>query len=325
MSLSVVRSFIFVNNAMAPPIALLNDGGDPVYSVAVPRYNKSEGDTVEVPALCFGLYQVPDDVEGERIVVDAIVKAGYRNLDSAAVYGNEKTVGRALATCQREGGIQRSQLFLATKVWNDAQILGRSAVRRSVEQSIQDLNCNGYLDLCYIHWPVPGYFVDTYLELQLLKKEGKIRHLGMSNFTADEYKHLMSSYGVHAKPLINQFEISPFMYRPKSIEYFQGQGILVAASKALHRATESDNEGNVVNTIAKSHNVSFAQIMLRWGFQKGLMVLAKSSNLQRMRDNRDILRFSITDLEMQKLDSLTSAKDLQDRVKRETESKGWKE
>ena len=317
---------------MTPPIALQNGGGDPVYSVSCTsgsnKADTSPSDTlvVEIPALCFGLYKVPDDEEGERIIVDAIVNAGYRSLDSASIYGNEATVGRALATCQTEHGILRSQLFLASKMWNDAQIQGRTAVRASVERSIQDLNRDGYLDVCYVHWPVPGRFVETYLELQLMKEEGKIRHLGISNFTVEEYQQLMSADGVYVKPLINQFEVSPFMYRPKLIEYFQNEGVLVAASKALHRASQSDNEeGSVVHRVAKTHNVSFAQVMLRWGFQKGFVLLAKSSNLERMKANRDVLNFSLTDAEVQQLDGLTTEKDIEERAKREAESKAWKE
>ena len=319
---------------MVTPVAHLKDrGDDPVYSLSVPRSSSNDNavssdDTtiVHVPALCFGLYKVPDDEEGERIIVDAIVNAGYRSLDSASIYGNEATVGRALATCQHDHDIPRSQLFVASKMWNDAQIQGRVAVRKSVEQSIEDLNCGGYLDVCYVHWPVPHRFVETYLELQLMREEGKIRHLGISNFTVEEYEQLMSSDGVYVKPLINQFEASPFMYRPKLIEYFQEQGVLVAASKALHRASQADStDDSVINVIAKVHNVSFAQVMLRWGLQKGFMILAKSSNLQRMKANRDILNFTLTKSEMERLDSLTSEQDILERAKREAESKSWKE
>ena len=207
-----------------------------------------------------------------------------------------------------------------SKVWNDAQKLGRAAVRQSVEQSIADLNFGGYYDLFLIHWPVPNHFVDTYRELELLHEEGKIRHLGLSNFSPAEYEELMTPHNnIRVSPVVNQFEVSPFMYRPRDVEYFQQRGVLVSSSKALHRGEGFDNP--TIIDISKRHNVTAAQVVLRWGIQKGLIVVAKTSNLSRMVENRDILRFTLGRKEMAMLDAITTPKDVCEREMLEKERK----
>jgi diketogulonate reductase-like aldo/keto reductase len=141
-----------------------------------PTLTMSNGKSV--PQLAFGLYKVPASVEGERIILNAI-HAGYRHFDTAAFYGNEATLGRAL----QKSGLPRENFFICSKVWNDAQKQGRAAVRESVEESLEALDFGGYFDLYLIHWPVPGCFVETYKELEILHSEGKLKSLGLSNFT----------------------------------------------------------------------------------------------------------------------------------------------
>lgn len=259
-----------------------------------------------VPQLAFGLYKVPADEEGEKIISDAIA-AGYRHFDTAAYYGNEATLGRAI----KKSGIPRQDFFLASKVWNDAQKEGRVGVRQSVERSLAEMDCGGYFDLFYIHWPVPGYFVDTYKELQDLYEMGKILSIGLSNFGPEEYEAILHDKGIKIPPAVNQIEISPYMYRPAIIKYFQDRNILMAASKALQRAVQLDS--GIVKEIADSLSVAPAQVMLRWGLQKRFIVAAKTSNPLRMQENRDILSFSLTDHEMGLLDSLTTEEDIRKR------------
>jgi diketogulonate reductase-like aldo/keto reductase len=207
---------------------------------------------------------------------------------------------------------------------------GREAVRRSVLKSIQDLQLD-YLDICYVHWPVPGRYIETYKELQQLVKEKKISAIGISNFTIEEYETLMADPDISIRPQIHQFEVSPFMYRPQYIQYFQNRGIMVAASKALNRASgiitandreaQDDGIGSIVDRIAVTHNVSSAQIMLRWSFQKDLIVLAKTSNPHRMKENRGIISFELSLDEMKMLDGITTEGDIDARAKLEEERK----
>ena len=266
-------------------------------------HTMSDGTTV--PTQAFGLYKVSPTKEGENVILDAI-NAGYRHFDTASLYGNERILGAAI----RKSGIPRDEIVIASKVWNDAQKEGRRAVRRSVEKSLDELKCD-YIDILYVHWPVPGHFVDTYKELQDLCQEGKIKGIGLSNFGIPEYEELLGKV-ITVKPIVNQMEASPFMYRPKIINYFQDHNIQVAASKALHCAV-GINEG-VVRSIADRHDgVTPAQVMLRWCFQKRLIVVAKTANKERMKENRDIMHFSLAEEEMMQLDSLTSEQDIRKR------------
>lgn len=275
------------------------------------QYTLIDGNTV--PSLAFGLYKVPATKEGEKIIANAIAE-GYRHFDSASIYGNEKVLGEAI----RKSDNPRDQFFICTKVWNDAQKEGRDAVRKSVEQSLKDLQLN-YLDVVYIHWPVPGCFVETYKELQLLHQEQKIRYIGLSNFGISDYEELRRSKAITVFPTFNQIEVSPFMYRPVTIKYFQEREILVAASKALHRTSGIDQ--NIVKSVADVHGVTPAQVLLRWGLQKRLIVIAKTSTAQRMRENRDVLHFVLSENEMSALDSLTTDKDIKARETLEIQRK----
>ncbi|KAL9186721.1 hypothetical protein ACHAXT_005959 [Thalassiosira profunda] len=269
-----------------------------------------------IPQLAFGLYKVSADADGESIVAEAI-KAGYRHFDTASYYGNEHTLGRAL----RASGIAREEFFVTSKVWNDAQKEGRAGVHRSVLQSIAALDFGGYIDLFLIHWPVPGCFVETYKELELLHQEGKLRHLGLSNFSPAEYEELMSEENdITVPPVVNQFEVSPFMYRPKDVAYFQQKGVLVSSSKSLHRAGECLNNPQLVE-ISQHHSVTPAQIMLRWGIQKDLVVVSKTATPKRMAENRALFHFALSEEEMSVLDRLTTAEDVAKREQLEMERK----
>lgn len=171
-----------------------------------------------------------------------------------------------------------------------------------------------------IHWPVPNHFVETYRELELLTGEGKIRHVGLSNFSPSEYEELMAPHNnITVPPVVNQFEVSPFMYRPRDVEYFQQRGLLVSSSKALHRGDGFDHP--TIIEISKRHNITAAQVVLRWGVQKGLVVVAKTSNFGRMVENRDILRFSLGQEEMAELDAITTEEDVSERGMLEKERK----
>lgn len=182
------------------------------------------------------------------------------------------------------------------------------------------MNFGTYYDLFLIHWPVPNCFVETYKELELLRDEGKIRHLGLSNFSPVEYQELMATRNnIKVFPVVNQFEVSPFMYRPRDVEYFQSKGVLVSSSKALHRGEGFDHP--TIMEILSKRRITAAQVMLRWGIQKGLIVVAKTSSFDRMVENRDIFHFSLDPDEMAKLDAITTDEDVNERELLEKERK----
>lgn len=197
-------------------------------------------------------------------------------------------------------------------------------------QSIQLLDFGGYFDLFLVHWPVPGYFVDTYKELELLHNEGYLKNLGLSNFSPQEYEELMAEQnGITIPPVLNQFEVSPFMYRPELVRYFQEKGILVSSSKALHRGGRFDN--TVIKELCQKYRnrakgclrfyATPAQIMICWGLQKRLIVVAKTATPSRMAENRDALQFSLSEEEIALLDNLTSTKDIIEREELEVKRK----
>ena len=162
--------------------------------------------------------------------------------------------------------------------------------------------------------------METYKELEILHSEGKIRHIGLSNFSSSEFEELTESHNnITAPPLLNQFEVSPLMYRPRDVEYFQRKGVLVSSSKALHRGEGFDHP--TIIELSKRHHVTAAQVVLRWGVQKGLIVVAKTSNFARMVENRDLLGFSLGQEEMSKLDSITTDEDVREREMLEKERK----
>lgn len=271
-------------------------------------------DGTKCPQLAFGCYKVPNDASGETILQNAL-QAGYRHFDTASYYGNEATLGKVLG----ESGIPRERFYLASKVWNDAQNEGREAVRKSVLASVDALGFGGYWDLLLVHWPVPNRYTETYKELELLQQEGKIRAIGLSNFSREEFETLQQA-GLTVPPVVNQFEVSPFMYRPKDVDYFQNKAnMVVSASKAMHRGGALTNE--TVLAIAQTHGVTPAQIMIRWSLQKNLVVLTMSSSLGHQKQNRAVLHFVLNDQEMKQLDSLTTEQAIQERTALELERK----
>jgi methylglyoxal/glyoxal reductase len=276
--------------------------------VHVPVLELSNG--TPVPQLAFGLYMIPATDEGEQVIAEAIA-AGYRHFDGASFYANEGVLGRALS----KSGIPREEFFIASKVWNDAVKGGREAVRNSIEKSLSGLNFGDYFDLFLVHWPVPGFFVDAYKELEEMHKEGKLRALGISNFSIEEYEELVQG-GITVAPAVNQIEVSPVMYRSELVNFFQESNILVAAYKPLNRASAFDRP--IIVQLAAKHSVSPAQVMLRWSLQKGLIVVAKTSNADRMRENRAITHFSLSNEDMELLDSLSLVEDLRKRAEHET-------
>ncbi|TSE16801.1 aldo/keto reductase [Arthrobacter sp. KBS0703] len=248
---------------------------------------------VRMPQLGFGVFQVPDD--DTAAAVSAALAAGYRSIDTAAIYGNEAGTGRALA----ESGIAREELFVTSKVW--VADLGYDATLAAYESSLEKLGLD-YLDLYLIHWPAPA--TDGYLEswraLEKLLRDGRVRAIGVSNFLPEHLEKLIGLGGT--VPAVNQVELHPALQQRD-----------VAASNAAHGvATEAWSplaQGAVlgepaVTAIAAEHGVSPAQVILRWHLQQGRIIIPKSVTPARIRENLDLFGFELADTELAAIDAL---------------------
>ena len=246
----------------------------------------------EMPLLGLGVYKLPDDVQAEAAVISAI-SAGYRMIDTASVYKNEESVGRAIARC----GVTRKDLFITSKIWNTAQRLGD--VQGAFSRSLDRLKLS-YVDLCLIHWPVPGCYLSTWKELEKILESGRALSIGVSNFDIRHLEELRKISGII--PAVNQIECHPLCYPSELIEYCKAFGIQVQAYAPLARGAYFDND--VMCVLGTKYARTPAQIGLRWAIQKGISVIPKSSNPERIRSNGNIFDFNIEDEDMAIIDTL---------------------
>ncbi|MDO5363530.1 MAG: aldo/keto reductase [Eubacteriales bacterium] len=246
----------------------------------------------EMPLLGLGVYKATGENEAENAII-AAADAGYRLIDTASVYKNEENVGRGIMKC----GVPRKDLFITTKVWNTAQRLGD--IQGAFERSLDRLKLD-YVDLYLIHWPVPGCYLSTWKELEEIQKSGRALSIGVSNF---EIRHLEELAKVSdVVPAVNQIECHPLCYPKELIEYCQDHGIQVQAYAPLARGAYLDND--VLCVLGTKYGRTPAQIGLRWAVQKGISVIPKSSNPERIISNGNIFDFVIEQEDMDILDTL---------------------
>lgn len=246
----------------------------------------------EMPLLGLGVYKLPDDVQAEAAITSAI-SAGYRMIDTASVYKNEESVGRAIARY----GVPRKDLFITSKIWNTAQRLGD--VQGAFSRSLDRLKLS-YVDLYLIHWPVPGCYLSTWKELEKILESGRALSIGVSNFDIRHLEELRKISGII--PAVNQIECHPLCYPSELIEYCKAFGIQVQAYAPLARGAYFDND--VMCVLGTKYARTPAQIGLRWAVQKGISVIPKSSNPERIRSNGNIFDFNIEDEDMAIIDTL---------------------
>lgn len=246
----------------------------------------------EMPLLGLGVYRMAEGAETENAVTAAI-RSGYRLIDTASVYKNEESVGRGIA----RSGVPRKDLFITAKVWNTAQRMGD--VKGAFHRSLERLNLD-YVDLYLVHWPVPGCYLDTWKEMEDIYESGKALSVGVSNF---EIRHLEELARVSdLVPAVNQIECHPLCYPKELIEYCQSRGIVPQAYAPLARGAYLDND--VMCVLGIKYARTPAQIGLRWMVQRGISVIPKSSNPDRIASNGDIFDFTILQEDMDIVDTL---------------------
>jgi len=238
---------------------------------------------VRMPQLGFGVWQVPDD-EAESAVTTAL-EAGYRSIDTAAIYENETGTGKALAA----SGLPREELFVTTKLWNSEQ--GYDSTLRAFDASLAKLGLD-HVDLYLIHWPVPAKdaYVDTYRAFEKILADGRARAIGVSNFLPEHLERLIGETSV--VPAVNQIELHPQLQQAASREAHAKHGIATEAWSPLGQG-KGLLEVPAIVAIAQKHGRTPAQVVLRWHLQTGNVVIPKSVTPSRIRENIDVFDFEL--------------------------------
>jgi diketogulonate reductase-like aldo/keto reductase len=248
---------------------------------------------VDMPVLGLGVWETPNGEIGLRAMLDAL-EAGYRHIDTAAVYGNEEIVGQAV----RASGLERSELFITTKVRNGDH--GYEKTLAALDASLARLSLD-YVDLYLVHWPVEGSRLDTWRAMEALLESGKTRAVGVSNYMVRHLEELPAHSDV--VPAVNQIELHPYNYlrRREVVHYCFEHDIAAEAYCPLARGARLDDPRLV--EIAERYGKSMAQVMIRWSLQHGLIVIPKSVRRERIYENADVFDFSLSDQDMELLDS----------------------
>ena len=260
---------------------------------------------VEMPALGFGVFQTPPDETATA--VDTALRIGYRHVDTAAAYGNERGVADGL----RRSGLSRSEVFIETKVW--VSDYGYDETLHALDKSAAKLGLD-QIDLLILHQPMPQHFERTlgaYRALEQLLSDGRVRAIGVSNFMAHHLDALMAHATV--VPAVNQIEFHPYFTQPDVQAANAARGILTQAWSPIggitfypgygeHRRSVLDDEA--ISSIAESHGKSAAQVMLRWHIQEGRSAIPKSTNATRIAENFDVVDFELSAEDVARIDAL---------------------
>lgn len=247
---------------------------------------------VRMPMLGYGVYQVTKD-ECERCVLDAL-KVGYRSIDTAQSYFNEEEVGRAIA----RSGIPREEIFLTTKVW--IEHYGYEQAKASVLDSMRKLGLE-YLDLCLLHQPF-GDVHGAYRALEELYDEGKLRAIGISNFYPDRMIDIASFARI--KPMVNQIEVHPHHQQTESKHWHDRYGVQIEAWAPFGEGRGGMFDLPELKAIGERHGKTVAQVILRWHLQRGIVVIPKSTHIERMEENFNVFDFALSEDEMQTIAAL---------------------
>jgi 2,5-diketo-D-gluconate reductase A len=247
-----------------------------------------------MPQLGYGVFEMSNDEVVEPVLT--ALRAGYRSIDTAAVYGNEEGVGKAIA----ESGLARAELFITTKLWNEDQ--GYDSTLRAFDESLTRLGLD-YVDLYLIHWPLPAKdkYVETWKAFQELHADGRAKAIGVSNFQIPHLRRLFEETDV--VPAVNQIELHPYLTQRQLRAFHAEHGIVTEAWSPLGRHSGLLNDA-VLSSLAEKYGKSAAQIVLRWHLQLGNVTIPKSATPSRIKENIDIFDFELADDDMATITAL---------------------
>ena len=253
----------------------------------------------KIPCIGYGTWQTPDGETAVQCVKKAI-EDGYRHIDTAAVYGNEISVGKGI----KESGIKREDLFVTSKVWNDDR--GYESTKKAFYKTLEDLGLE-YLDLYLIHWPAAKHQFENWDQLNLdtwramteLYKEGKIKAIGVSNFKPHHLKSLMET---EVKPMVNQIEFHPGQMQEETVKFCRENNIVVEAWSPLGTGKMLTNE--TLKGVADKYQKSVAQICIKWCLQNNTLPLPKSVTPSRIKENSEVFDFTISDEDMKTINEM---------------------
>ena len=254
------------------------------------RIDLNDGNAI--PGLGFGTYRL-DEGGQSRHALEAAFDAGYRHIDTAAIYGNEQSVGEAIAA----SGLGRYELFVTTKLWNDSQ--GYESALRACSDSLKRLGLD-YVDLYLIHWPMPSIRLESWRALEKLKADGYCKSIGVSNFTERHLDELLAAS--ETVPAINQVELHPLLVQDPIRRYCNSQNIAVEAYTPLMKGGRVDDDA--IHRIASDYGKTWSQILIRWSLQHRLICLPKSATPERILENSQVFDFELSEEDMDALDDL---------------------
>ncbi len=246
--------------------------------------------SVNMPDIGLGTYLTPEG----SVVQDSVkwaLYAGYRHVDTATYYANERGIGKAI----RDSCVPREEIFITTKLWNS----DHEQVRKAFDKSLDELGTD-YIDQYLIHWPVSQKRQNAWRALEDIYKEGLAKTIGVSNYTIRHLKELLDVCDI--VPSVNQVEFNPFLYQKDLLSYCNSKGIMIVAYCPLVRAKRMDDPN--IAAIASRFDKTPAQILIRWGLQHGMVSIPKSTNQTRIEENFNIFEFKLSHDDMDLLDSL---------------------